>query len=163
MSETVGNADPPARKTVFPQTALTNTGKEKLTFLGGMEETMDWKKYFEKIRGTGFLSTANAKGEVNTAVYARPRVLEDGTFVFGMADRLTHANLGQNPRAIYAFHEGDYRGHRIYLEKIREEEEGPILERIRDNAKIVSSSGAADKVKYAVYFRVVNALPLVGT
>ena len=124
---------------------------------------MDWKNYFEKIRGTGFLSTASAKGEVNIAVYARPRVLEDGMFVFGMADRLTHANLGQNPRAVYAFHEGQYQGHRIYLEKVNEEQEGPMLERIRNHAKIVSSSGAADNVKYAVYFRVVRALPLVGT
>lgn len=124
---------------------------------------MDWKEYFQKKEGTGFLATASAKGEVNTAVYSRPHVLEDGTIVFGMADRLTHANLEQNPQAVYAFHEGHYQGHRIYLEKIREEDTGPMLDSIRDRAKSVSPAGAADMVKYAVYFRVVRHLPLVGT
>ncbi|MBN2719534.1 MAG: pyridoxamine 5'-phosphate oxidase family protein, partial [Proteobacteria bacterium] len=115
---------------------------------------MDWKDYFQKKEGTGFLATAGAKGEVNIAVYSRPHVHEDGTFVFGMADRLTHANLEQNPQAVYAFHEGHYEGYRIYLEKVREEKTGPMIDSIRDRAKAVSSPGAADMVKYAVYFRV---------
>lgn len=124
---------------------------------------MDWKNYFHKKEGTGFLATAGAKGEVNIAVYSRPHVLEDGTFAFGMADRLTHVNLEQNPQAVYAFHEGHYQGHRIYLVKVREETTGPMLDSIRERAKTLSSAGAADMVKYAVYFRVVRNLPLVGT
>ena len=123
---------------------------------------MDWKVYFENTSGKGYLSTANAQGEVNTAVYSRPHVLEDGTFVFGMADRLTHANLQANPHAIYAFNEQGYAGHRIYLKKVREEESGPMLDQIRERTKIVSVAGAADKVKYAVYFQLVRSLPLVG-
>ena len=123
---------------------------------------MDWKVYFENTSGKGYLSTANAKGEVNTAVYSRPHVLEDGTFVFGMADRLTHANLQENPHAIYAFNEQGYAGYRIYLKKVREEESGPMLDQIRERTKIVSVERAADKVKYAVYFQPVRSLPLVG-
>jgi len=123
---------------------------------------MNWKEYFESTQGTGYLSTANAKGEVNIAVYSRPHVLEDGTFLFGMADRLTHANLQENPNAVYAFNEKGYAGHRIYLEKVREEESGPMLEAIRERAKIVSVEGAADKVRFAVYFQVVRSSPLVG-
>ena len=123
---------------------------------------MNWKEYFESTQGTGYLSTANAKGEVNIAVYSRPHVLEDGTFLFGMADRLTHANLQENPNAVYAFNEKGYAGHRIYLKKVREEESGPILESIRERTKIVSVEGAADKVRFAVYFQVVRSSPLVG-
>jgi hypothetical protein len=126
------------------------------------EENMNWEKYFENTRGTGYLSTANGKGEVNTAVYSRPHVLKNGTFVFGMADRLTHANLRENPHAIYAFNEKGYEGCRIYLKKVDEEETGPMLEQIKQRTKIVSVEGAADKVKFAVYFQVVRSLPLVG-
>ncbi|HSH68653.1 MAG TPA: pyridoxamine 5'-phosphate oxidase family protein, partial [Deferrisomatales bacterium] len=60
---------------------------------------MDWNKYFEGRRGTGFMATADKDGEVNIAVYSRPRVMEDGTLAFGMTDRLTHKNLQDNPRA----------------------------------------------------------------
>lgn len=123
---------------------------------------MDWKNYFENTRGIGYLSTANGNGEIDTAVYSRPHVLENGMFVFGMADRLTHANLLENPHAVYAFNEKGYTGHRIYLNKVDEEESGPMLETIRERTKIVSVQGAADKVKFAVYFKVVRSRPLVG-
>ena len=123
---------------------------------------MNWKSYFENTHGMGYLSTANAEGEVNTAIYSRPHVLEDGTFVFGMADRLTHANLQENPYAVYAFNEKGYAGHRIYLKKVQEEGSGPMLDQIRERTKIVSVEGAADQVKYAVYFQLTRSLPLVG-
>ena len=123
---------------------------------------MNWNEYFESTRGIGFLCTAGEGGQVNAAVYSRPHVLEDGIFVFGMADRLTHANLRENPNAVYAFNEKGYEGHRIYLRKIREEEAGSMIEQIRERTKIVSVQGAADKVRFAVYFQVVRSLPLVG-
>ena len=123
---------------------------------------MDWKNYFENTSGVGYLATANAKGEVDIAVYSRPHVLEDGTFVFGMADRLTHANLQDNPHAVYAFNEKGFTGHRVYLKKVREEESGPMLEKIKERTKVVSVEGAADKVRFAVYFQVVRSRPLVG-
>ena len=84
---------------------------------------MEWKEYFEKKSGMGFLATANSKGEVDVAVYSRPKVMEDGTLAYGMADRLTHANLAENPHAVYAFNEGGFQGTRLFIEKVREETE----------------------------------------
>ena len=98
----------------------------------------------------------------NVAVYSRPHVLEDGTLAFGMADRLTHANLAENPHAVYAFDEGRYRGVRLYLEKIREETTGPLLEEIRARAEEVVGPGTGSAVRFVAYFRVVQHLPLVG-
>ncbi len=89
---------------------------------------MDHKEYFNMTNGKGFLSTAKSKGEVNSAFYSRPTVLDDGTFVFGMTDRLTHANLQESPYAVYAFNESSFSGKRFYLEKIKEDSDGPILE-----------------------------------
>ena len=123
---------------------------------------MDWKEYFEKKSGMGFLATANSKGEVDIAVYSRPKVMEDGTLACGMADRLTHANLTENPHAVYAFNEGGFQGKRLFLEKVREETEGSLLDSIRAEADKVVGPGVGDMVKFVVYFRVKKDLPLVG-
>ncbi len=122
---------------------------------------MDWKNYFENTQGTGFLATANKKGEVNAAIYSRPKVLDDGSFIFGMTDRLTHANIAENPHAVYAFSEGSYAGNRFYLEKTREEEKGELLEQIRKEADRCVYPGVGKLVKHVVYFKVNKALPLV--
>ena len=124
---------------------------------------MDWKDYFEKTTGKGFLATAGRTGKVDIAIYSRPHVMEDGTLAFGMTDRLTHANLGENPYAVYAFNDKGYQGVRLYLEKVREETEGPLLEEIRKRADEVVCPGTGDAIKYVVYFRVTKDLPLVGT
>jgi hypothetical protein len=122
---------------------------------------MDWKEYFKK-SGMGFLATANSKGEVDIAVYSKPKVMEDGTLACGMADRLTHANLTENPHAVYAFNEGGFQGTRLFIEKVREETEGPLLESIRKEADKVVGPGVGDLVKFVVYFKVKKHLPLVG-
>jgi hypothetical protein len=128
-----------------------------------MEGNMDWKKYFEEHRGTGYLATAGKDGAVDIAVYSRPRIQDESTLVFGMTDRLTHANLKENKYAAYAFNESGFSGVRIFLEKIREEAEGPVLEAIKERARSVSVPGAGDAIKFAVYFRIIKSLPLVGT
>jgi len=50
---------------------------------------------------------------VDIAVYSRPHVQDDGTLAFGMADRLTHANLQKNPYASYAYNESGFKGVRF--------------------------------------------------
>jgi len=124
---------------------------------------MDWKAYFEKTGGKGYLATASRNGEVDIAIYSRPHVMEDGTLAFGMTDRLTHANLQENPNAAYAFNAKGFEGVRFYLERVREETEGPLLEEIRRRADEVVCPGTGDQIKYVVYFRLKKDLPLVGT
>jgi hypothetical protein len=124
---------------------------------------LNWKDYFEKTTGIGFLATAGRSGEVDIAIYSRPHVMEDGTLAFGMTDRLTHANLQENPYAVYAFNEKGYAGVRLYLKNVREETEGSLLEEIRKRADEVVCPGTGDSIKYVVYFRVTKKLPLVGT
>jgi hypothetical protein len=124
---------------------------------------MNWKEYFEKTRGKGFLATAGRSGEMDIAPYSRPHIMDDGTFAFGMTDRLTHANLQENPHAAYAFNTKGFEGVRLYLEKVREETEGPLLEEIRKRADEVVCPGTGDHIKYVVYFRLKKDLPLVGT
>jgi hypothetical protein len=116
--------------------------------------------YFEKTEGFGVLATADADGKVDTAVYARPHFLEDGTIAFIMRDRLTHHNLQSNPHANYLFREGTsgYKGKRLFLTKVRESEDDKLIATLRRRQYVHES----DEAKFLVYFRVDKALPLVG-
>lgn len=123
---------------------------------------MDLRRYFETKRGKGFLATAGKGGKLNIAVYSRPHVIDDNTLAFGMTDRLTHANLQENRHAVYAFNEErGFKGVRLYLERVREEKEGPLLEEIRKRADEVVYPGTGDLLEYVVYFRVEKDLPLI--
>ena len=122
---------------------------------------MDLKNYFEKTRGMGVLSTADDQGRVNAAVYARPRVLEDGSLAFIMRDRLTHHNLQSNPHAAFLFHEKGpgYKGVRLHLTRIREESDTELVKELCRRCKI---DGKADAVRFLVSFRIDKELPLIG-
>jgi hypothetical protein len=123
---------------------------------------MDLGKYFTKAEGVGYLATSGAGGDVDIAVYSRPHVMKDDTLAFGMTDRLTYANLRVNPKAVYAFNEGGFRGRRLFLEKIREESAGPLLEEIRSRVNDIVRPGSGSDIRFVVYFRVTNNIPLVG-
>ena len=78
---------------------------------------MTLKEYVESTSGTGVLSTADAEGKVDAAIYSTPHVLDDGNIAFGMLERLTHRNLQSNPHASFLFleHGQSYRGIRLFL------------------------------------------------
>lgn len=126
---------------------------------------MELKEYFQNKKGLGVLSTADEKGKVDSAVYARPRVADDGRVAFIMSDRLSIANVRKNPYAAYLFKENGegWTGVRLFLEyenetreaaavasACREEYPGPYCgEKYLQGASLVT-------------FRVVSVLPLVG-
>ena len=60
-------------------------------------------EYFDSVKGVGVLSTADADGKVDAALYARTHEAEDGSLVFVMRGRLTHHNLQSNPNAAFLF------------------------------------------------------------
>jgi hypothetical protein len=122
---------------------------------------MKISEYFKTAKGTGILATADGTGKVNVAVFANPHVMNEETIAFIMTDRLTHTNLQSNPNAAYLFMEEEekkYKGKRLYLTKIREEKDSPMLDSIR-RKEYPELKGK----EYLVYFRVEKVLPLVGT
>jgi hypothetical protein len=124
---------------------------------------MNLKEYFEKITGLGILATADAEGNVDVAVYSRPHVADDETVMFIMADRLSHRNIQSNPKAAFLFREdgAGYHGTRIYLEKIKEEKNSPLIDRLRAR-KHGSDDVDAPKDRFLVYFKVTGTRPLTG-
>ena len=123
---------------------------------------MNLGEYFEQTKGRGILATADASGKVNAALYSRPHFMNDGTAAFIMAERLTHENLKTNPWAAYLFMESKegYSGKRLYLRKVKEEQNEQLINEIRRKRHHLPSR---NETRYIVYFEVERVLPLVGS
>lgn len=81
-----------------------------------------------------------------------------------MADRLTHKNLETNPSAAFLFKEDgeNYVGKRLYLTKIKEEANSPLIETLRRKKTYKMQQSYERETKYLVYFHIDKVLPLIG-
>jgi hypothetical protein len=124
---------------------------------------MDLKAYFDTTKGHGVLATADASGKVNAAVFARPHVMDDGTVGFIMPQRLTHSNVQANPQAAYLFLETGpgYQGKRLYLTKVREEQDTELLYALRRRTYAVEQE-KQEGPRFLVFFKVEKILPVIG-
>ena len=124
---------------------------------------MDLKEYFSENRGVGVLSTADAEGRVDAAIYARPHMMEDGSLAMIMRDRLSRKNLQQNPYAVYLFIETavGYQGVRVFLKKIREDNDQELIAHMTRRS-LTPQEDEAKGPKYMVYFEVEKVLTLIG-
>lgn len=123
---------------------------------------MDLKSYFGNVKGRGILSTADGRGRVDAAVYAKPHIMDEETVAFIMADRLTHENLKTNVHAAYLFMEDGpgYKGTRLFLTKMKEEQDSELLYSLR--SKKYASEKEEGKTRFLVFFKVDKVLPLIG-
>ena len=113
--------------------------------------------------GLGVMSTSSPQGTVNSAVYARPHVIDETTLVWGTTDKRTYQNLTRNPHAAFLFKTSGpgFSGVRLTLELIRTEEEGELLAAIKANTEEIVGPGSGAAVTHAVWFRVTEIRPLV--
>ena len=125
--------------------------------------SQELKEYFEETTGHGVLATADARGLVNQAVFSRPHVMDDGAVAFIMPHRLTHRNLEENPHAAYLFMETGpgYKGKRLYLTKVKEEQDTELLYSLRRRAYSPEQE-KKEGPRFLVFFRVDKVLPLIG-
>ena len=125
---------------------------------------MKLSKYFEKTDGHGVIATADSKGKVGTAVYARPHFINEKTVAFVMADRLMHKNLQSNPHASYLFVESNKEdsGKRLYLTKAKEEADRKRVDEMLRKEVCPVDEGYIKGKRYLVYFKIDKVLPLVG-
>jgi len=124
---------------------------------------MQLREYFENVKGVGVLSTADAEGHVDSAIYARPHVMDDGSLAVIMRDRLSHHNLQSNPRAAYLFLESGsgYTGKRFFLKKIKEEQDMERINQLRRRCYAEEDKLNQEAV-FLVYFEIEKELPLIG-
>ena len=125
-----------------------------------MNEHKELEEYFAETQGTGILSTADGKGVVNSAIYARPHFLEDGNVAFIMRERLTHHNLLSNRHAAYLFIEKSsaHKGKRLHLTRLTETSDLPSIERLKRR----TYADDHEVNRYLVRFRIDRVMPLLG-
>lgn len=123
---------------------------------------MELKEYFKNIKGLGVMSTADSSGNVNAAVYSRPHFMKDGSLAFIMRDRLTHENIRSNPHASFLFKEdgAGYKGKRLYLTKIREEENTALIASL--SRRSYPADEESKKSRFLVFFKLDKERPLIG-
>ncbi len=113
--------------------------------------------------GKGVIATASADCVVNTAVYARPHIIDEETLAWGMTDSRSYANLRQNPHASYLYLApvSGFSGWRLTLELTRIEDSGELLDAIRKSTEEIVGPEAAAMVKHVGYFRVTEIRSLI--
>jgi len=128
---------------------------------------MSLSEYFENVDGIGILSTADADGNVDSAIYARPHVVDENTVDFIMGDHLSHDNVASNPHAAYLFLDqgrgegrGGRNGLRLYLTKTGEEADPKKIDAVRRKKR--EGEDYAGTKKFLVRFKVDEARRLVG-
>ncbi len=117
------------------------------------EQRADLKAYLENTKGFCVLATSDDNGRVDAAVYAKPHPLEDGTLSSIMRDRLSHENLKSNPHAVFLFREEGpgYKGKRVFVTKIREEENSRLIDEICRRCYPKELMGDQEK-RFVVFF-----------
>ena len=125
---------------------------------------MKLSEYFDKASGLGILATSDSAGAVDAAVYAKPHFIDEENVAFIMADKLTHHNIQQNPRAAYLFKESGekYVGKRLYLTRTREVNDPQLIGEMRRRKYPEVAGKYGDENKFVVYFKIDKVLPLIG-
>lgn len=120
-------------------------------------------EYFDAKKGYGVIATADKNGELNTAIYARPHFIDEQTIAFIMREKKTYSNLSENPSAAYLFIEsgGGYSGKRLYLTKIKEQDDDALIAEICRRCDYTMFSQQLSR--HVVFFRINKVLPLVGS
>ena len=125
---------------------------------------MKLSEYFENVKGTGVLATADDTGRIDVAIYARPHFMTEDSIAFIMGDRTTHKNLQSNPNAAYIFMESGehYSGKRLYLTKMVEELNDELIKTL-ERRHYASCEEDKDCLRFVVHFRIEDILPLIGS
>lgn len=113
--------------------------------------------------GKGIIATAGRDGSVNTAIYARPHLIDEETLAWGMTEGRSYANLKQNPHASYLYIApgGGYAGWRLSLKLQELRDDGELLQQIRESTTRIVDPMAGAAVKHVGYFQVLEVRPLV--
>ena len=123
---------------------------------------MSHAEYFKNAKGVGILSTSDSDGNVNSAIYSRPYIVDENTVAFSMLERVSYGNIRSNPKAAYMYIErGEgYAGKRLYLTMTGEETDPEKVKTIKQQHEKAKDDDG--KVRHLIYFTVDRTRPLVG-
>lgn len=122
-------------------------------------------EFFNKQPRLGVLSSANRAGEVNSAYFGSPRMVDESTIIMALGNNRTFANLQENPNACYLIMEPgkalpEWKGVRMYLKMTECQTSGNTVDTMRKQLVEKAGEAAAKMVYAAVTFEVISVRPL---
>jgi len=123
-------------------------------------------EYFNKQPRLGTLSTADKNGNVDSAYFGSPRMVDEKTIVMGTGANRTYSNLLENPNAVFLVMEPgktvpEWKGVRIYCEMKEHETSGQKLDQIRAAiAEKIGPEAANKMIHAALTFEIKELRPL---
>ena len=122
-------------------------------------------QYFNKTPRIGTLSTAGKNGQVNTACFGSPRMIDKKTVVMSVRNARTFANLQENPNAVFMIIEPgkappEWKGLRVYLKMIGYETSGEKVEATRKAIAQRVSQEAAKAMHAVITLEIQEIRPL---
>lgn len=123
-------------------------------------------EYFNKEPRLGFLSTSSNGGQVNSAVFGSPQMIDEKTVIAATGNNRTFANLLENPYAMYTIMEPgdsitDWKGLRVYMKLKGYETSGELIDMIRTQAADFIGEEGVKMLHAALTFEVYEVRPLV--
>ena len=137
-------------------------------------------EYFNKGPRLGVLSTSSNDGQVDSAVFGSPHMIDEKTVLVATAKNRTFANLLENPNAVYIIIERcsdsskeenmnmepgssvmDWKGIRVYMKMKEYKTSGEMLEMIRSQAANFVGEEGAKMIYAAMTFEIYEVRPLV--
>ena len=113
--------------------------------------------------GRGVIATSDSSGNVNTAVYAKPHIVDEKTVAWGVTEGRTWACVKENPHASYLYMNPGpgYSGVRLKLSLKEFLEGGDMLETVKKHTAEIVSPAVAEAVTHVAYFTVKEIRPLI--
>lgn len=122
-------------------------------------------EYFNKTPRIGTLSTASRNGQVDTACFGSPRMIDEKTVVMSVRNARTFANLQENPNAVFMIMEPgktspEWKGVRVYLKMTGCETSGEKVEATRKVVAQRIGEEAAKAMHAVITFEIQGIRPL---
>jgi hypothetical protein len=123
-------------------------------------------EYFNRSPRIGTLSTADKGGNVDSAVFGSPQMIDEKTVIMGLGKNRTFANLQQNPHAVFLIMEPsadfmDWKGIRVYLTVQNIATVGPVFDTFKVRMAKNVGEEAAKMIHAKVSFSVTEVRPLI--
>ena len=113
---------------------------------------------FNRKSRIGVLATSNDNGDVNTAVFGSPRMIDENTVIMAIGNNRSFQYLQENPKASFIVVEpGDspqeWIGARVYLEMSGFERYGELLDSFRKKIREAAGEESANAITAVILYQ----------
>ncbi len=122
--------------------------------------------FFNQPGRFGTLSTTDAAGSINSALFGSTRMTDESTLEMGLGANRSLANLKEHPQGVFLFFEPGatllaWKGARLYLEVQEISAEGPRFDEIVRHVALTAGKMAARSIRAAVTFKITDVRPII--